>query len=399
MNPHLQRLAKMPEQSSRLILGLMSGTSFDGLDIALCRISGQGLHTKMELVYFETSLYTSQWREQLKKICSKSQVDSLELCLTNNHLAKWHASQINAFFSKHNIDKKEVDLIASHGHTFFHAPFSLHQNNNFGHSTFQIADGDHIAHDTGIITIHDFRQKQIAAGGEGAPLSLYGDFLLFAHKEKNRILLNIGGISNISHIPYGQDFSACFASDLGPGNSLMDRWMQQLNLNNYYDQDGGMAAKGEINIKLLECLKIHPFFGLPLPKTTGPETFNLHFIADAIEKCDLKNISDESVMATLNRFTAECIFDAIEPLLQEKNTELIVSGGGVFNKTLIKNILVLLGEKVQLTYSDAYAVPAEAKEAILFALLANEMVCGSDAFQNSITKTPGVSMGKISFPN
>jgi anhydro-N-acetylmuramic acid kinase len=398
MNPFLQRLAKMPEQSSRLILGLMSGTSLDGLDMALCRISEHGLQTKMELMHFETCSYTSQWREQLTKICAKSQVDSLELCLTNNHLAKWHATKIKAFLKKNNIDPKEVDLIASHGHTFFHAPYFFHQNNEFGHSTFQIADGDHIAHDTGIITIHDFRQKHVAAGGEGAPLALFGDFLLFAHKEKNRILLNIGGISNISHIPPGQDFSICFASDLGPGNSLMDRWMQHLNLNIHYDQDGEMAAKGEINTQLLSCLKEHSFFGLPLPKTTGPETFNFSFISDAIEKCDLKEISDESVMATLNRFTAECIYDAISPLLQVANSELIVSGGGVFNKTLMKNISALLGEKAKLIYSDDFSVPAEAKEAILFALLANEMVCGSDAFRSNNTKAPGINMGKISLP-
>jgi anhydro-N-acetylmuramic acid kinase len=388
----------MPEQSNRLILGLMSGTSLDGLDMALCRISGQGLQTKMELIHFETCSYTSEWRAKLVALCSKSQVDALELCLTNNHLAKWHAKQINTFLIKHNIDPKEVDLIASHGHTFFHAPYFFHQNNDFGHSTFQIADGDHIAHDTGVITIHDFRQKHIAAGGEGAPLALYGDFLLFAHQEKNRILLNIGGISNISHLPPGQNFSTCFASDLGPGNALMDRWMQQLNLNKHYDQDGEMAAKGEINTQLLTCLKEHPFFGLPLPKTTGPETFNLTFIAEALEKCNLINISNESVMATLNRFTAECIYDAIAPLIQEKNTELIISGGGVFNKTLIKNISLLLEEKAQLKYSDAYSVPAEAKEAILFALLANEMVCGSDAFRSCNTKAPGINMGKISLP-
>lgn len=398
MNPFLQRLAKMPEQSSRLILGLMSGTSLDGLDMALCSVSGYGLETKMELIHFETCSYTSQWREQLTKICAKTQVDSLELCLTNNHLAKWHATQINTFLTKHNIDNSKVDLIASHGHTFFHAPHFLHQKNDFGHSTFQIVDGDHIAHDTGIITIHDFRQKHIAAGGEGAPLALYGDFLLFAHQEKNRILLNIGGISNISHLPPGQNFSTCFASDLGPGNSLMDRWIQGINLNKHYDQDGEMAAKGEINTQLLGYLKQHPFFGLPLPKSTGPETFNLQFIADAIEECGLKNISDESVMATLNRFTAECIYDAIVPLIQEKNTELIVSGGGVFNKTLIKNISLLLGEKADLIYSDAYAVPAEAKEAILFALLANEMVCGSDAFRSD-TKATGINLGKISLPH
>jgi anhydro-N-acetylmuramic acid kinase len=399
MNQYLKRLAKMPEQSSRLILGLMSGTSLDGLDMALCRIYDKGLQTKMELVHFETRAYTRQWKEQLIKLCAKSQVDSLELCLTNNHLAKWHAAQINAFLTKHNIDPNEVDLIASHGHTFFHAPYFFHQKNDFGHSTFQIADGDHIAHDTGIIAIHDFRQKHIAAGGEGAPLALYGDFLLFAHKEKNRILLNIGGISNISHLPPGQDFSTCFASDLGPGNSLMDRWVQQLNLNEHYDQDGEMASKGEINTQLLACLKEHPFFGLALPKTTGPETFNLKFIADALEKCAIKNISDNSVMSTLNRFTAECIYDAIAHLLDHNNTELIVSGGGVFNKTLIKNLSILLGEKAQLIPSDDYGVAAEAKEAILFALLANEMVCGSDAFRSSDARVLGMNMGKISLPH
>ncbi len=400
MNPHLKRLAQMPDQKDRLILGLMSGTSADGLDMALCRVEEQGLNTKCELIQFESQPYEPEWRDRLIRICSRPKIDSLELVQTHNHLALWHAKQIMSFLKKIKLDPKEVDLIASHGHTFFHAPKTLHQSDSFGNATFQIVDGDHIAHKTGIITIHDFRQKHIAAGGEGAPLALYGDFLLFAHKTKNRILLNIGGISNLSHLPPGQIFVNCIASDIGPGNTLMDRWIQHTNPQSIFDKDGEMASRGIINMSLLKELKENPFFKIPLPKTTGPETFHERFLFDAIGKCSASEaISPEDVMATLNRFTAESISDAVEALTANDGAALIVSGGGVLNNRLMENIRLLIKDNITMLKSDQMGVPAEAKEAMLFALLANEMVCGSKVFENGNHKVPGVNLGKISLPD
>lgn len=398
MNHHLNRLSGMAKKSERLILGLMSGTSADGLDMAICRVSGKGLDTKIDLTHFNSVPYSSTWRKKLLAICSRPETDALELCLVHTHLAQWQAKQILRFLKDIKMEPQEVDLIASHGHTFYHAPYSLHKIAGYGNATMQIVDGDHIAHETGIITISDFRQKHVAAGGEGAPLALYGDFLLFSHQTKNRILLNIGGISNFSHLPPGQDFASCFASDVGPGNTLMDKWIQHISGELTFDKDGEMASKGNINPSLLEILKENPFIKLPLPKSTGPETFNEKFLNEAIEKCkDKGNLTNEDVMATLNRYTAACIYEAIESLCRADETELVISGGGVFNGMLMRNLKSLFSPKVNILKSEDLGIASDAKEAVLFALLANETVCGSRVFDSESKR--GLNMGKISLPD
>ena len=176
----------------------------------------------MELLNFETVSYTDDFKNEIKTVFSKKNIDLEKLCLLNPWMALQHAGIINTCLQKWNINNEEVDLIASHGQTIYHAPQSLHQQEKFGNATLQIGDGDHLAVATGIITISDFRQKHIAAGGEGAPLAVYGDYLLFSKKGEDRILLNIGGIANFTYLPGSMDVQNILCTDIGPGNTLMD---------------------------------------------------------------------------------------------------------------------------------------------------------------------------------
>ena len=179
MNINIEKIYKIANKPLRKIIGLMSGTSLDGLDVALCSIEGQGINTKLKILKFETVSFDIDMKAEIKSVFSKKNVDHEKITLLNPWIALQHAAIINSLLKKWNIKNEDVDLIASHGQTIYHAPKSLHKQNKFGNATLQIADGDHLAVATGIITISDFRQKHIAARGEGAPLAVYGDYLIF----------------------------------------------------------------------------------------------------------------------------------------------------------------------------------------------------------------------------
>lgn len=395
MNPYLKKLQIIGNKKKRNIIGLMSGTSLDGLDIALCEIEGFGNKTKITLLKFTTVSYSIFFKQQVKAIFAKPQIRFEQLCLLNSYIAKQHAAMVNKMLKQWEIKPQHIDLIASHGQTVFHAPKHQHQKKNFGNATLQIGDGDHIAVKTGIITLSDFRQKHIAAGGEGAPLAAYGDFLLFAEKRNDVVLLNIGGIAN---------FTCLFAngkiisSDSGPGNILMDGWVSENFKNSSFDKNARIALKGKINNALLQSLKQHPYFKLAFPKTTGPEIFNTTFVNKCIAKAKLKNITPADVLATLNRFTAETISEALMKRSLKPKTKIYVSGGGIHNPLLMQN-LKQLNSHLRFHSTLEKNINPDAKEAILFALLANETVCGNaSVFKNAGPGFPVINMGKISLP-
>ena len=377
----------------------MSGTSFDGLDVALCKIKGSGQKTEVELVKFETSSYQSDFKEELKTIFSRRDADLEKVCLLNEWVAIQHAMIINSCLQKWGYSKNDIDLIASHGQTIYHAPKFLHGSEKFPNATLQIGDGDHIAVNTGIMTISDFRQKHIAAGGEGAPLAVYGDYFLFSKKGENRIMLNIGGIANFTFLPGDLDGAKIFCTDVGPGNTMMDAFVQKHFPGKYFDEGSAIAKKGKVNDDLLTQLKDHSFFTGDFPKTIGPELFNLSYLQDAIKKAAITSVANEDIMATLNRFSAETIAEAIKRSI-EKNEKysVYVSGGGMHNPLLMENIRSLLPGMKFYTTDDLHINP-DAKEAVLFALLANECVCGEKInVGKGRNKIPSVTMGKISFP-
>jgi anhydro-N-acetylmuramic acid kinase len=377
----------------------MSGTSLDGLDVALCNFTGHGLNTKIELEQFQTMPYDADFKADIKSVFSKKTVDLQKVCLLNPYIALKHASIINNCLEKWGIDKSEVDLIGSHGQSIFHAPKFLHGQDKYGNATLQIGDGDHLAVATSIITISDFRQKHIAAGGEGAPLAVYGDYLIFSQKDEDRIMLNVGGIANFTYLPGSLDGNKVFSTDTGTGNTLMDALVQQHFPGKYFDENAAIASNGKVHESLLKALKNDPFFEQGFPKTIGPELFNLQYLQNAKETADALSISVEDEMATLNKFSADAICSAIKKTIEgNESFSIYISGGGMHNPLLIQNI------REQLPYCKFYstaelAINPDAKEAILFSLLANENVCGGKVvLGKGRNKIPNVSMGKISFP-
>lgn len=397
MNSNIKKLYDIAGKPRRLIIGLMSGTSLDGLDIALCAIEGCGLETKLELIQFETVAYDADFKNEVKTVFSKREIDLEKLCLLNPWIALQHGAMIKNCLHKWDIMVSEVDLIASHGQTIYHAPQHLHQQAKFGNATLQIGDGDHLAVTTGIITISDFRQKHIAAGGEGAPLAVYGDYLLFGKKREDRILLNIGGIANFTFLPGNEENILC--TDVGPGNTLMDAFMQQQFTGKFYDEDSAVAKSGIVNEDLLLTLKENDFFTQSFPKTTGPELFNLQYLEQAKQQSRTQHLSVEDTMATLNRFSADMIVSAIKDCIKDKTeVKIFGSGGGIHNPMLMEQLQQQL-PGCSFVNIESLGIDPDAKEAVLFAILANETVCGNGSLEKKAKGIPDVSMGKVSFPH
>jgi len=398
MNANIYKLCNIAKKKSRYIIGLMSGTSLDGLDIALCNISGSGNQTHLEVLAFETMEYSSSFRDEIESVFSKVEVSMKMLCAMNAKIGIAHAALVKEALKKWNVKVSQVDLIASHGQTVFHAPKTSNINKEFPNSTLQIGDGDHIAVNTGIITVSDFRQKHVAAGGEGAPLVIYGDYLLFGHSSENRIMLNIGGISNFTFLPAGGQTQDLFATDVGPGNTLMNQYMQ-VNYLRAYDKEGEVASLGKVNNVLLKSLLDYSFFTQNFPKSTGPEVFNLNFLSDAQKKSNTELIDHQDVMATLCLFTAKGIAHAILPIKEKyEGLCVYVSGGGCKNPLLRENIIKELGD-VPIENTSVLGTDPEAKEAVLFSLLANEAVAGAPLAFPEMSGAPAVCFGKISFPS
>jgi anhydro-N-acetylmuramic acid kinase len=395
MNPNIDKLYKIAQKDERLIIGLMSGTSMDGLDVALCKFRGSGGDTEMSIVAFETVGFAEEIKDEIRKIFAKSTIDFQQLCVLNPWIGNLHAEIINDCLKKWQISPENVDLIASHGQTVFHAPKILHKLEKFPNATLQIGDGDHIAVRTGIITLSDFRQKHCAAGGEGAPLAAYGDYLIFSKRGENRILLNMGGIANFTYLAGNLDANEVFATDTGTGNTLIDAYVKKY-FGLPYDADAKIASRGTVNDDLVTTLKNDEFFLKPFPKTTGPELFNLEYLKNAQEKSQTHELSHEDILATLCRFSAETIAEAI---LQFKldSYKLFGSGGGVHNPLIMSNLKELL-PNFDFQKTDDLGISGDAKEAVLFATLANEAIAGGRTNFGSRKSVPSVSMGKISFP-
>lgn len=399
MNKNLKKLCTIGNAPSRLIVGLMSGTSLDGLDLALCNISGSGLSTSLKLLHFTTIPYTSFFRQQVKEVFAQKHTNLEKVCMLNEWIGRFHGQLVLETLQNWGISPEEVDLIASHGQTIYHAPAWMHRDENFTHATLQIGDGDHLAHTTGIITLSDFRQKHLAAGGEGAPLAVYGDYLIFSKKDENRIMLNIGGIGNFTYLPGSLDISKIFSTDTGPGNTLMDAFAQR-----YYDlpcdRDAAIALSGHSNDDLLQALCSHSFFSQSFPATTGPELFNLGYLEKAQKESNTSAISNADVMRTLNRFTASTIAQAMLRCCPKgEKIEVYASGGGMHNPLVMQQLQELLPD-FNFHTTDQLSVNPDAKEAVLFAILANETVAGnSETYKGSGEGIPAVNMGKISFPD
>lgn len=388
MNPNIKALNRIASIHERTIIGLMSGTSLDGLDIAICKILGSGKSTKVNVTHHTTIPYASEFKTAIAQIFSIKAVNLEQVTILHAHIARVHASMVLSALNSWGIDASSVDLIASHGQTIYHAPATMHKQSMYGNATLQIGDGDIISTATGIITISDFRQKHIAAGGEGAPLALFGDTILFASETENRVLLNMGGIANFTYLPAGQS-TEIISTDVGPANTLIDGYVKVNYDGLSYDANGEIASSGIINEAFVTAALEHPFFNASFPKTIGPELFNQDFIAAACKSAGIVTMAHQDMVASLSFITARVITDAIHKVVGDANKEIVIyaSGGGIHNGYIMQQLQNLC-PNASFKCIETLGVHPDAKEAVLFAILANEAVAGS----------PTLSMGKISFP-
>ena len=412
----IARLAALAAGSERTILGLMSGTSLDGLDLALCHLQGQGQATGLELLHFISQPYTDTDKARLRKLAFCEQVSLRALTTAHGWLAERHAVMVLAALESWRIRAPEIDLLASHGQTVYHAPEHTGgaravrgMEKQAEHTaTLQIGDGDRLAVRTGMLTLSDFRQKEIAGGGQGAPLAPYAQALLFGGAQA-RILLNLGGIANFTWLPAADHPPRAhpLSSDTGPGNTLIDLAMRR-RFAKALDAGGAVAAQGQVHAPLLAALKAHPYFAQPGPKSTGPEMFSEAYLTQAMEQTGTNGDADKTfppvdLVATLTRLTAETIAETIAETLRREipsleNTEIIVSGGGIHNATLLGWLRELLPE-LHWQPEAARGIPPDAMEAVLFAVLANESLWGAGFADQGGKGTQRMGFGKLSFPD
>lgn len=397
MNKLISTLQALSEKKERTIIGLMSGTSIDGLDIALCKISASGTDTSARVEAFTTAAYDHETLRLLRSIAFRDAISQTDLAIANDYLGRLYARFINDAISRWGLQASSVDAIASHGQTVFHAPSRLHGRPGYPNATLQIVDGDHIAWHTGILTVSDFRQKHVAAGGEGAPLAACGDWLLYSKPGVNRIMLNIGGIANFTWLPGHDTGRAPLSFDTGPGNTLIDAAIREYYQPMSYDEGGKIGESGHIHEELLATLKKHPYFRKDPPKTCGPEDFDLDFIKRSAEQSELVKPAD--LVATLTALTAETIAAAIKAYTSPgRQNELLVSGGGVHNRFLISLLSDLLPE-YRVESTSEMGIDPDSKEALIFAVLANETLAGEGVpFGDQNSGMIKLSLGKICLP-
>jgi len=395
MNP-MEKLTKLREKESLKAIGLMSGTSADGVSAVLVEIKGNWLNTKFKIIGYKTYPYLNEIRERIFELFNPQTSTVEKICVMNFIIGKIFAEAAIRITEENNMDISEIDFIASHGQTIQHIPKKTKIGRYEVKSTLQIGEPSIIAEETGVLTIADFRPKDIAVNGEGAPLSAYADYIIFRSSKTSRAIQNIGGIANVTYIPKNASINDVIAFDTGPGNILIDHFVNYItNGKISYDPNGEIAAKGKVSTKLLEWLMQHPYLKRKPPKTTGREEFGIKFAEKILEKALELKVENEDLIATLTKYTAKTIAESYKKYLPQTPSEMIIGGGGSYNKTLIKMIREELDE-IKIRFHEEFGIPAQAKEPLLMVILANEVIHGHF---NNLPSATGASrkviMGKI----
>lgn len=387
----------------RRVVGMMSGTSVDGVDAALVEISGTDSEPKVKLLAFENKPYPPQVREKIFSLFTPANATVDKVGYMNFLLGEIYAKSALSVIEKAGLKPEDIDAVGSHGQTIWHAPIPESPDGIPVAYTVQIGEGSVIAERTGITTISDFRVADMAAGGQGAPLVPFSEYLLYRREKETILLQNIGGIGNMTVMPAGAKPRDIFAFDTGPGNMIIDAVISAMTHGEKtYDAGGEMAAKGRVCDALLELLKEEPYYSQPLPKTTGREHFGVQYTAKILDWWKQNPIPAEDLLATVTDLTAYSIADAYERYVLPKYqaSEIIVGGGGSYNATLLgfmKKRFAPHGVAVR-TQEDL-GLSSDAKEAVAFALMADCCLRGKANTLPSVTgaQHPAV-MGKVSQP-
>lgn len=385
----------------RRVVGAMSGTSLDGIDVAVVDLQGSGSALGQSLVAFETIPYSSTLRERI--ICA-SHPDTArldELVDLGIRLAHAYADAIGTVLERVTGGRDTVDLLGAHGQTIWHMPSREHRGGPEREGgSYQLLNLSVLAQRLGIPVVGDFRSADLAVGGEGAPLVPYYDYVTFQHARHNRLLLNLGGIANITVLPAAGDRDAVHAFDTGPANMVIDQLAQRL-FDQPFDPSGSLAAQGSSDAALLDTLLSHPYFDQAPPKSTGREQFGASYVDELLSTARARGLSSYDILATATKLTAASIHEAVDRWADVRPNalhEVIVGGGGWHNLTLRADLQSLF-PKARVISTAEFAIDPDAKEAICFAVLAHERLLGAPTNVPRVTgaKRP-VVLGVLAHP-
>lgn len=347
---------------SLLAIGMMSGTSLDGIDAVLVRIDGDNHY---EIVASETGSYTEEERKLLFDICSVDNSNVAQICMMNSHIGEKFARVVNRLLDKSGYTASDISFISSHGQTIHHLP-KQGENEWERPSTLQIGDLSVLSERTNIGVIGDFRTADMAAGGQGAPLTSFVDYVLFVDNKKSRAIQNIGGIGNVTYIPANNGEKYIHAFDTGPGNMMIDELVLRMtNHKQTYDKDGKIASKGMIHQPLLDDLMSESYLQVAPPKTTGRELFGRRYIDNILDKYYLVNWED--LICTVTEFTCQSIVFHYKTYLGQID-EVIIGGGGAYNQFMVNRLRKLLPESTVHVHEN-FGISSDFKEALAFAIL------------------------------
>lgn len=377
----------MSVADEKVLVGLMSGTSLDGITAAVVRFKpGENEGVTAELLAFTVRDYTPAQRDRLARALAGATPS--EYTRLNFDLGGWLADAAISAIAEAGVARADIAAIASHGQSIWHEP---------GHSTWQTGESAVIAERTRLDVISDFRVRDMAAGGQGAPLVPIADAMLFSDERKWRALQNLGGIGNVSVVPPGGDLRSLRAFDTGPGCGVIDKVVRALRPDLAYDVDGKLAANGTPVTSVVDNLLEHAYFRAPPPKSTGPELFSQAYTDALISDCRRMSpgCRDEDIVATAVSLTARSIADAYERFMPEPAEEVFLSGGGARNPALVRAISAAVSPKTVRDFDRTF-FDGEAKEAVAFALLGYLHLAGRPGNVPSATGAAGPRiLGKL----
>lgn len=389
-------LSELMTKPCKRVIGLMSGTSADAVDAVLVQISGHGLSTKVTQESYVSIPFSEEVRAEILETARGTSGGSRRLCLLSARLGQLYLSACEALCEKAGVRLEEIDLVGCHGQTVYHQPIPEQYLGAEVTSTLQIGDPSLLCEKLHTVVVSDFRVRDVAAGGQGAPLVPYSEYLIYRSATEHVALQNIGGIGNITFLPAGGSLDDTTAFDTGPGNMLIDAVIAQMtNGTKRFDDGGRMAGQHPYSSALLKSLMADPYLAQRPPKTTGREYYGDAFLLRCKNQAQELGLSYGELLRTVTRYTAETIAHSVNAFLPAMPNRLIVGGGGSYNHTLMSDLRECL--HVQVMTNEDLGFDGDAKEAVAFAVLANETIHGCC---NNVPTATGaahpVIMGKIS---
>lgn len=390
-------IVRLTQKPSRLVVGFMSGTSADGVDAALVRIEGYGVNIRVKMLAFCFTPFSDEVRGEILRLAGGGVATAADFCRMNFLLGELYCEAGERLCEEAGVSICDIDLIGNHGQTFWHIPVAEEYLGRAIRGTMQLGEDAVLAERFRCPVVGDFRVRDMAAGGLGAPLVPYTEFLLYRSQTESVALQNIGGIGNITVMPANCTLDDILAFDTGPGNMVIDEIVRRItNGKLRYDDKGLMAARGEVNLDLLSFMTDDEYIKKAPPKTTGRERYGAMYVDSLMEIARSKGVCDLDTLRTATLFTARTISLAISEFSRVIPSRFIAAGGGSRNDTLMADI------KTELPYCDVMTLEdighnGDAKEAVAFAVLANEAIFAN---ANNAPKATGaryfVVMGKIS---